>query len=64
MDTFTSYTDARNYVTELGNKASGAVDRIIIENQTKQLELEYITNGHTTGSVSYAHLTLPTKRIV
>ena len=49
MDTFKSYTDARNYVTELGNKASGAVDRIIIENQTKNLELEYVTNGHTTG---------------
>ena len=49
MDTFTSYTKARNYVTELGNTASGAVDRIIIENQTKDLELEYVTNGHTTG---------------
>ena len=25
------------------------MDRIIIENQTKDLDLEYVTNGHTTG---------------
>ena len=49
MDTFTSLTSATNYVSELGVKTSGAVDRIIIENQTKELDLEYVTNGHTTG---------------
>ena len=49
MDTFTSYTKAWNYITELGNTADGAVDRIIIENQTKDFDLEYVTNGHTTG---------------
>ena len=49
METFKSYTEAWNYITEEGNKVSGAVDRIIIENQTKDLDLEYVTNGHTTG---------------
>ena len=49
MDTFKSFESAKNYVTELGNKASGSVDRIIIENQTKELDLEYVNNGHTTG---------------
>ena len=49
MDTFTSYLKAWNYITELGNKADSPVDRVIIENQTKGFDLEYVTNGHTTG---------------
>ena len=49
MNTFTSYSEACNYVTELMNKSIDNVDRITVENQTKDFDLEYVTNGHTTG---------------
>ena len=47
MDTFETFTSAMNYVTGLTRR--GPNDRIIIENQTTELDLEYVTNGHTTG---------------
>ena len=53
MDTFETFTSAWDYVTEEAKKSlwapGDAYDRIIIENQTTELDLEYVTNGHTTG---------------